>query len=140
MAFGDKTGKGTSLTVYDKIAEQITSLAPQVEADVVDALVQRELNKRSEAVVIVMDQLSKLELDLRKIKPDQTFDGEGKVVSETYTKAKFEELKKLREKITKFSSAITKALEKADFTDVYNIKNQKSGGSPSSEETDTATN
>lgn len=120
------------------VAQQIATLNPKVEEAVTKVLVERELNKRSDAIVVVLDTLSKLENDLKKIKPDQiSYDLDGKVTAETYSKAKSEEHKKLKEKIAKYTSAINKALEKADFGDVYNLKNQKQGGDGSSRETDT---
>jgi len=139
MAFGDKvSSKETS--VHQKIATQIAELAPSVEETVVNTLVERELTKRSEAVVQCMDALAKLEGDLKKIKPDQvSFDTDGKIISESFSKNKFEEKKKLIERIGKYTSAITKAIEKADFGDVYNLKNQGAGGGSSSKETDTET-
>jgi len=136
MAFGDKTkSKEYSTSVHEKIASQIVELAPRVEDDVVEVLVERELTKRTEAIVQCMDTLAKMEGDLRKIKPDQaSYDGDGKVISESFSKNRFEEKKKLIERIGKFTAAITKAIEKADFSDVYNLKNQGKGGDSSSSE------
>lgn len=139
MAFGDKV-KTESISVQQKIAEKIIELAPTVEEAVVDTLVERELVKRSEAVVQCMDLLSKLEGELKRIKPDQvSYDTDGKIISESFSKGKFEEKKKLIERIGKFTNAITKALEKSDYGDVYNLKNQGAGGSKDSSTTDTET-
>ena len=141
MAFGDKiSNKDAGISVQQKIATQIAELAPSVEEAVVNTLVERELTKRSEAVVQCMDTLGKLEGDIRKIKPDQvSYDSDGKIISESFSRNKFEEKKKLIERIGKYTSAITKAIEKADFSDVYNLKNQGAGGSSSNKETDTET-
>jgi|SRR5882724_2643018 len=112
-------------SVQTKVAEQIINIAPKVEDKVVDALVSRELNRRSDSLVQAMDKLSKLEVDLKKIKPDVvTYDINGKVASESYSKVKSEEYKKLNEKIGKFTKAIAKALENSDFSDVYNLDKQ----------------
>ena len=141
MAFGDKvSSKDAGISVQQKIATQIAELAPSVEETVVNTLVERELAKRSEAVVQCMDTLAKLEGDLRKTKPDQvSFDNDGKIISESFSKSKFEEKKKLIDRIGKYTSAITKAIEKADFSDVYNLKNQGAGGGSSSKEANTET-
>lgn len=139
MAFGnkDKTEEKHSTSVHAKIAEQLSELSPKVENAVVDALVERELTKRSEAVVQCMDMLAKCEGDLRKIKPDQvSYDGDGKEVSSTFSKNKFEEKKKLLERIEKLKNAITKAIEKGDFSDVYNLKNSGASGGSSKPEAD----
>ena len=78
-----------------------------------------------------MDALGKLEGEMNKVRPDKTFDSKGEVISEFFTKVKLEEKNKLQQKIDRHTKAITKALEKGDFGDVYNLKsgdNQKSGG------------
>jgi len=140
MAFGDKVSTKEGISVQQKIAAQITELAPSVEETVINTLVERELTKRSEAVVQCMDMLGKLEGDLKKIKPDQvSFDTDGKIISESFSKNKFEEKKKLIERIGKYTNAITKAIEKADFNDVYNLKNQGASGGKDSKETSTET-
>lgn len=107
-----------------KVAAAIAELSEPVEAQVVDALVTREINKRSEALVKAIDKLSSLELEQRRIKADIVlYDGKGKITSENWSKAKQEELTKHLEKIDKYTKAITKALEKQDFSDVYNLSN-----------------
>lgn len=122
-------------SVATAVASKIADLGPSVEAQVVDTLVQREIDRRSEALVKIIDLHSKLEMDLKKIHPDQkSFDEAGKEVSSTFSKNKYEEKKKLTEKITKFENAINKALEKKDFSDVYNLANSgKSDGNKSDE-------
>lgn len=113
-------------SVQIKVAESITNIAPKVEDKVVDALVDRELEKRSTALVSAMDKLTKLETELNKFKADQvSYNDAGEKVSETFSKAKLEERTKLNGKIIKMTNAINKALEKSDFSDVYNI--DKSG-------------
>lgn len=119
-----------SVTV--KVAEQIAGLSPKVEGAVVDVLVTRELTRRSEALVTVMDKLTKAEKDFKKLGPDTvTFDENGQKLTETFSKARTEERKKATEQIEKMTKAINKALENADFDNVYNFANQKSGSSES---------
>lgn len=113
------------MEIQTKIAEKISEIAPSLEKEIIEALVNRELSKRSTAIVTALDELSKMEKDLKKVKPDQQgFDGEGKVVSETYSKAKLEEMNKLKQKIEKFTKAIDKALN-GDMGDVYNLNSSK---------------
>lgn len=121
-------------SVQIKVAESIANIAPKVEDQVVEVIVERELEKRATAIVKAMDTLSKFETDLRKIKPDQTsFSETGEKVSETYSKAKLEEKNKLTQKIEKNTKAINKALETGDYQDVYNLNKQ--GGEPSKQDT-----
>lgn len=115
-------------SVQLKIAEKISTIAPAVEDKIITSLVDRELNRRSDAVVKAIDALSKMEAEMKKIKPENTFDAKGEKISEYFTKAKIEEKNKLQQKIDKYTKAIEKALEKADYGDVYNL--EKSGGDP----------
>lgn len=128
-----------TISVHAKVAEQIGAINPKVEDKVVGVLVDRELTKRSDALVVVLDALAKLESDMKKLKPDMQMFGteEGSAPVEAFSKAKHEERKKLGEKITKYTNALNKALDKGDYGDVYNLKNQKPGGSGDSEKTDT---
>jgi hypothetical protein len=117
-------------SVQLKVAEQISNLGPAVEEKVVGALVDREKNRRADALVQTMDKLSKMELELKKLGPDQVaLDDKGEKVSETYSKARAEERKKLSEKIDKHAKAITKALEKSDLGDVYNLAKDQNASS-----------
>jgi hypothetical protein len=118
------------------IAEQISKIGPAVQGKIVDIMVERELDKRSTAFVQVMDKLSKLEKDMKKIRPDMVFyNGEGKVASENFSKAKIDERGKLTQQIEKLTKALNKALEQEDFGDVYQLatsndsKPDKSGDS-----------
>lgn len=123
-------------SVQIKVAESIANIAPKVEDQVVEAIVERELEKRSTAIVKAMDTLTKFENDLKKIKPDQTsFSEIGEKISESYSKAKLEEKNKLTQKIDKNTKAINKALETGDYQDVYNLNKQ--GGEPAKQDTST---
>ena len=53
------------------------------------------------------------------------YDETGKKVSEYYSKGRLDERNKLEGKISKITNAITKALDKGDFGDVYNLANEK---------------
>lgn len=110
----------------DKIASAIASVAPQVEDQVVDTMVQRQLKKRADALVQVMDKVDQMKKDLSKVRPDQVaYDKEGKEVDATFSKAKITEKQKLEKAIGKFEGAINKALEKNDYGDLYNLASGK---------------
>ena len=109
-------------TVREKIMERTAALSPEVEEQVVSHYVDKEKNRRSDALVKGMDKLTALENDLKKIKADQyQYDADGKELSSTYSKTKVDEKKKLVEQIAKLEKTIDKALTKADFGDLYNV-------------------
>lgn len=126
-------------SLQTKVAEKIATIAPVVEEKIIDALVSREVNRRSDALTKAIDDLSKMEGEKRRVKPDQVqYNEDGSVKDSSYSKAKTEELKKLNQKIDKFTNAISKALDKADYGDVYNLSkadnNPKSSGDADSAE------
>lgn len=142
MAFGGKDKKevdrsGIPTTIREAIGQRLAEIAPNVEDKILDTFVDREVDKRAKAVVNVIDQLVKLEQDLRKIKPDQQFfDADGKETGASYSKTKVEEKKKLEDRIAKFTNAVNKAVDKGDYGDVYNLASGKSDQSGSSSDSD----
>lgn len=115
-----------SNSVQMKVAEQISAIAPKVEDKVVGTLVDRELVKRSDALVNVMDKLDKANKDFKRLVADvKTYDEKGTVLTETFSKARIDERAKAQKQIDKMTGAINKALEKGDFGDVYNLASGK---------------
>ena len=112
-------------TITDAVAEKIAAISPAVNEKVIDALVVRELEKRSDAVLSGLDKLRTMQNDLRKIKPDVGgfFDEDGNETKpNAYSKAKFEERKKFNEQIEKLQKALDLAIDKGDMSKLYEIK------------------
>jgi hypothetical protein len=110
--------------IHVKVAAQLAELAPRVEAKVIEALTERELNKRSEAAVKGIDQLNRLRTDMYKLKPDQVvYDKEGTKISEGYSKSVIDQREELTKKTNKLTNALNKALDKDDFNDLYGLVN-----------------
>lgn len=111
-----------SIAVQAKITENLSKLSPKVEDAVVEAVVDREVKKRSQALVQALDKLSEMEKDLKKLGPDNLmYDENGKEVLGSYTKKRIDEKNKLTGRIQKLTNIINKALEKAEFNDLYNF-------------------
>ena len=127
MAFGGNKDSGESIFVkaWNSVKEYIT---PDTRYDsLVKALAERQAKKESEALVSLMDLISKQETDVRKLKPDAVVrDSEGKIVSENYTEAGWQALNKARERLEKLNKALTKGMA-GDMKDVYDIVNQSGG-------------
>jgi len=114
-----------SKTITDVVAEKIAEISPAVNDKVIDALVARELDKRSDAILAGLDKLNSLKNDLKKIKPDVGgyFDEDGNETKPMqYSKAKFEELKKGKEQIDKVQKALDLAIDKGDMSKLYDLK------------------
>jgi len=111
------------MKLHERIVESLADVGPKVEDAVVDAMVTREVNKRSQAIVTVMDKLHRLENETKKIsKPDQeSYDGEGKLVSQTFSKEKAKAIKEHGEKVEKVRKALSKALDEGDYSLLYDL-------------------
>jgi hypothetical protein len=120
-----------SQTLLEKVTSGIKSGQDAVINQVVGHFVKKEQDRRADAVISAMDKLASYDRDLKKIKPDQVgFDLGGQKVSETYSKAKVDEMNKIKSATEKLEKALTKALENAEYGDLFNII--KGGGSESS--------
>ena len=117
-----------------RIEEQIASSGETLQNQVVTTLVDQELIRRCALVVAGIVKIRQLELDLRKVnKPDnEAFDAEGKVVHQTYSKGKLEEIKKAKEKIETWDRAINNAIGKADYKRLEELVSK--GGKENKEE------
>jgi len=115
------------LSVREKIADQITNIAPSVIDQVVESVVMRETNKRAEAIVRVIDKLDAAEKEFRKIdKPDQIFyNDKNEVDVAVFSEGRKNERLKKTKLIERLNNAITKAIEKGDMQDVYNMAGGK---------------
>lgn len=98
-------------TLKETVAEKIAGLGPVVHDAVATALADQVKEKRVKAILTGLNLKEEKEKELKKIKPEQTFDGEGKVVSEFYTKPNFEARKKVVESLTKIEKALNEALD-----------------------------
>lgn len=111
------------MNLQAKVDAGLAGISTAVEAAIIDAIVKREIEKRSAAVVQVYDKMMREQKELQKIdRADQkTFNKDGSVASETYTKERLEAIKKHTQMIDKCTKAIEKALAQGDFGDVYSL-------------------
>lgn len=128
-------------TLVSTVADMLkTTGVSAIEEKVAETLFEREINKRSEAVVKVLDLIAQEEKELKKVdRPDNTsYDRTGKPVSESFSKARLEDIAKKTKRIEKLKGAINKALEKSDYGDLYQaasgkLKDDDAGGSNTGE-------
>ncbi len=112
-----------SYSIGQKVAASITDAGPAILSKVIDKLASLEIEKRADALLNGVNAAISAKRELQKIKPDQqSFDASGKVVTETYSKAKVEERKKAEEKLAKIEAAVEKAVNKNDFSGVLGLK------------------
>lgn len=118
----------------------------EAEKTLIEALVDRDKEKLNKAGVQVWDKIKKLQSDLHKInRPDNVLYGpDRKPVSEGYTKARLDEIEKLKKQIDKLEKAMEKAYKEGETNDLYNLAggkdtpdqggNDKDGGDEKTEE------
>lgn len=107
----------------ESIDKAVANSTPEVVDGVVQHFVKNEVQNRISMVVAAVSKLQTMDDDIKKFKPDQvSLDEDGNEVSSTFSKAKFEERKKLVEKRDKLASAIEKALGKdRDFAGLKKV-------------------
>ena len=111
-------------TIIEKVAEQIGSSGPEITERVISRLVEKEVTRRTEAVIKALDALDKLEKEGRRIKPDiVAYAEDGSVVSQSWSKKTLDERNANAAKVRKLQAAIGKALEANDFSDLFNLVN-----------------
>ena len=112
----------TFTTVLSDVSETIKAEAGEaVLARVKETFVERELAKRTEALVKAFDKLREAKGALDKIKPDVVaYNEDESVASTSWSKAKLDERNKARKAVTKVEEAINLALA-GDFNKVYNL-------------------
>lgn len=105
------------------VAEKLASAGPSVKEKVLTNLFDKELDRRTAAVMKIVDKLDAFEKDLKKKEKGdiETFDAKGKALPAVFSKQRNEELKKLRENITKHEKALELAFDKSDFSKVLEL-------------------
>jgi hypothetical protein len=104
--------------ISEIVSEKLMGVGGVVKDRVVDALVEKELANRQAIVIEAVVKLESLHAALRRIKPDSVlYNLDGTKASESYTKAKLDEKKKLDEQAAKLDKAIESCLtsDKPDF-------------------------
>jgi hypothetical protein len=129
---GQQAAKPRGLTSSDlnaRVAEAIVGAAPRVLTSVVAVLVDKEINRRAEALLGGIELASQTKSALRKAQePDvrpSMFTADGKPIGDVgYTKPRLAEIKKLNEKLAKVEKAIDAATrdENPEFNLLYNLK------------------
>jgi uncharacterized protein (DUF2164 family) len=114
-------------SIKEAVAQQVAALGPEVETAVVGVLVDQVKEKRTKAILAALSLIEETQKELKKIKPTQTFDVDGKVASEFYTKTDKEAREKINQKLAKIEKALGEAFdaEKPNFEKLFNVVQNK---------------
>lgn len=112
-----------SKTIREAVADQIKVISPKVGEIVIETFVKIEVEKRAEAIVKGFNKLTEYErVGYKLAKGDViTYNADGSVAAQTFTKERLEETKKNTEKVEKITRALDKALVKGDLSDLLNL-------------------
>jgi len=117
--------ESASKTLMKEVSEKVEMSSKSVKDKVVEMLAEKEVQARTDATMSVLSKLNETNKALNKVKPDNvSYDQDGKEVSATYSKAKFDERKKLLETRDSLDKALTLALVKNDFSKVKELANK----------------
>jgi len=109
----------TNKTIQEAVAEKITKSGEDVANVVIDKLAEVEVSKRVDLVLKSVQKLEQIEKDFKKIDKNDVTTYVGGAPQEAMSKARFDEIKKGKEKIAKLSNAIDAALT-GNNVDSYN--------------------
>ena len=123
---GEGTEKGT-LEFWTEVRAAIEAKAAEVPQTVKNHYVDKEIDARVRITISAVDNLSNLDKQLRKVKPDQEqYDKDGKLLVASYSKPKLEERKKLTEEMERIEAALADVFAYRDFE---KLKKLNLGGS-----------
>lgn len=111
------------MDIKNEIAERLVGSSEVVKEKVIDILFQKELDRRTDACLKVIEKLAELDKQYSKEnKPDVvTYNEDGSIDKSSYSKDKVDALRKLREQRTNLDNALKKALVDNDFSKVLEL-------------------
>ena len=84
--------------LWAEVRAAVKKKSAEIPGMVVDNFARKEIQSRIEKTIAAINVLSTMQTDMKRIKPNmESFDGEGKLVAATFSKAKHEELTTLEE-------------------------------------------
>lgn len=120
-------------SIKQLVSERLAESYPVLEARIVDVLAEDVLTKRQDHFLKALTALDQAEGELKKLGPDnKQFDGNGAVVSETYSQDQLNKKRKVVERIEKINNAINKAAQ-GDYTKLVEVAQMAKGDSTKAE-------
>jgi hypothetical protein len=133
----DTSNTSALATLNEEVSAVIKSSGPVVRQSVIDKFVDEEIKRRSDLLTRLVIAINAFRKQGSKFKPDLvTYDGDGKVTSEGWTKGLLDQKKKFTEKLDKADKAFEKALNDGDYNNVENVIKELSAGDKKDEASD----
>lgn len=118
MAEQNETKESKAQGLLAEVADKIKGSGEAVRQRLVAAMVEKEVSQRVDLLDKAFQKRFELLTALRKVdRADQeTYNADGTVATQSYTKARLEEIKKAKEALEKHENALEKALTSNDFS------------------------
>lgn len=126
--------KSQFVSLTEEVATLVSDKSKGVKEQVVKALADKEVELRVSCTMACVDKLKEEKNKLNRLKPDTVFFGEDGKETKQFSKAKFEERKKLLETIDKLEKALELAFDKNDFQKVKELSGKAKEQKPESED------
>lgn len=103
-------------SLQERVAQEIAGSSPVVQDKVVAHFASKEVARRADLIVSAMDAWQEAQNQLKKVKPDQqSFDTNGTLVAETFSKQKLDERNTLTRKTADLTAAVEEALNNNNY-------------------------
>jgi hypothetical protein len=113
-------------TFQTAVAEKVAGCNDAVLDRVVDHFAEQEANRRVPLILKGLEEVEKAEKALTKLKPENTYNEAGDVISSYWTRGGLDGKKKAEETLKKWQEALGKAITESDYAQLEKLV--KSGG------------
>lgn len=114
--------------IRTRVKDGLLNANEQVKDAIVSNYVAEEVSKRIKATTNVLSSIESTEREIRKVKPTPAgYDDKGNAIGQpVFSKEQVENLKKLRESLSRLEKAVELALTKNDFSKVFELGQKES--------------
>lgn len=114
----NETKKSKAQETLAEVADKIKGSGDAIRARLIEAMVEKEVTQRVDLLDKAFQKRFELLTAFNKVnRPDQeTYNADATVASQSYSKARLEEIKKAKEALEKHENALEKALLGNDFS------------------------
>lgn len=116
----------------------IKDAGPKIKTLFIEKQVTDEINRRAGLLAGLVVAMTKFKRELNKFKPDNiSYDVNGAVISESYSKKTVDDRKKAIEKLAKAEKALGRALNENDYSTVEQMTKELSAAPQTQDKTET---
>lgn len=120
--------------INKQVMESVNSSKDKILDAITNKFVQDELNRRTDLLTRLVTTTTTFRKEGAKIKPDlTTYNIDGSVASESWSKAQLDKKKKFEEKLAKADKAFERALNENDYNPIENLIKELKGEQKSEE-------